>query len=90
MRARIIGYDLKEDVVQRCNEVAARYGYEGLHFVAADVTRDVLVRGRIPRISLKHMGPLLLIWGLAMYLWSGVLYLLQVSMVLRQLPKVSR
>jgi cell division protein FtsW (lipid II flippase) len=29
-------------------------------------TRDVLVRGRIPRISLKHMGPLLLIWGLAM------------------------
>jgi cell division protein FtsW (lipid II flippase) len=29
-------------------------------------TRDVLVRGRIPRISLKHFGPLLLIWGLAM------------------------
>src|SRR3954468_18578307 len=28
-----------------------------------------------------------LIWGLAMYLWSGVLYLIQVSMVLRQLPK---
>jgi cardiolipin synthase (CMP-forming) len=31
-----------------------------------------------------------LIWGLAMYLWSGVLYLIQVSMVLRQLPKVVR
>jgi cell division protein FtsW (lipid II flippase) len=29
-------------------------------------TRDVLVRGRIPRISIKHFGPLLLIWGLAM------------------------
>ena len=29
-------------------------------------TRDVLVRGRLPRISLKHLGPLLLIWGLAM------------------------
>jgi cell division protein FtsW (lipid II flippase) len=29
-------------------------------------TRDVLVRGRVPRISLKHLGPLLLIWGLAM------------------------
>src|ERR671936_1001287 len=29
-------------------------------------TRDVLVRGRIPRISLKHFGPLLLVWGLAM------------------------
>jgi cardiolipin synthase (CMP-forming) len=30
-----------------------------------------------------------MIWGLAMYLWSGVLYLIQVAMVIRQLPKVS-
>jgi cell division protein FtsW (lipid II flippase) len=28
--------------------------------------RDVLVQGRVPRISLKHLGPLLAIWGLAM------------------------
>jgi cell division protein FtsW (lipid II flippase) len=28
--------------------------------------RDVLVQGRLPRISLKHMGPLLLVWGAAM------------------------
>jgi cardiolipin synthase len=31
-----------------------------------------------------------LIWGIVMYLWSGVLYLIQVAMVVRQLPKVSR
>jgi cardiolipin synthase len=31
-----------------------------------------------------------LIWGMAMYLWSGVLYLIQVAMVVRRLPKVSR
>jgi cardiolipin synthase len=31
-----------------------------------------------------------LIWGLAMYLWSGVLYLIQVGMVVRDLPRVSR
>ncbi len=31
-----------------------------------------------------------LIWGLAMYLWSGVLYLIQVWMVMRQLPKVAK
>jgi cardiolipin synthase (CMP-forming) len=31
-----------------------------------------------------------LIWGLAMYLWSGVLYLIQVTMVMRRLPKVRR
>jgi cardiolipin synthase len=30
-----------------------------------------------------------LIWGLAMYLWSGVLYLLQVGMVARRMPRVS-
>jgi cell division protein FtsW (lipid II flippase) len=29
-------------------------------------TRDVLVQGRLPRLSLKHLGPLLLIWGVAM------------------------
>jgi cardiolipin synthase len=28
-----------------------------------------------------------LIWGLALYLWSGVLYLVQVAMVMRQMPK---
>ncbi|MEA2273277.1 MAG: hypothetical protein QOI98_1985, partial [Solirubrobacteraceae bacterium] len=29
-------------------------------------TRDVLVQGRLPRLSLKHLGPLLAIWGAAM------------------------
>ena len=31
-------------------------------------TRDVLVQGRFPRVSLKHLGPLLLIWGAAMFM----------------------
>jgi cell division protein FtsW (lipid II flippase) len=29
-------------------------------------TRDVLVRGRLPVLSLKHFGPLLAIWGMSM------------------------
>jgi cell division protein FtsW (lipid II flippase) len=29
-------------------------------------TRDVLVRGRFPHLSIKHLGPLLVIWGAAM------------------------
>lgn len=41
VRAKIIGYDLKEDVVAHCNEVAARYGYTDLQFVVADVSRGV-------------------------------------------------
>jgi cell division protein FtsW (lipid II flippase) len=28
--------------------------------------RDVLVRGRFPRLSMKHLGPLLVVWGGAM------------------------
>jgi cardiolipin synthase (CMP-forming) len=30
-----------------------------------------------------------LVWGLAMYLWSGVLYLIQVTMVVRRLPRAT-
>jgi cell division protein FtsW (lipid II flippase) len=29
-------------------------------------TREVLVQGRFPRLSMKHFGPLLLIWGASM------------------------
>jgi cardiolipin synthase (CMP-forming) len=28
-------------------------------------------------------------WGMALYLWSGVLYLVQVAMVMRRMPKVA-
>ncbi|MDT4935759.1 MAG: hypothetical protein QOK11_3651 [Pseudonocardiales bacterium] len=28
--------------------------------------REVLVQGRLPRVSLKHMGPLLVVWGASM------------------------
>jgi cell division protein FtsW (lipid II flippase) len=31
-------------------------------------TREVLVRGRIPRISPRHFGPLLVVWGASMLL----------------------
>ena len=37
--AEIVGYDLKEDVVAKCNDIAVKYGYGKLHFVAADVSR---------------------------------------------------
>lgn len=40
LQAEIIGYDIKSDVVQRCNEIAERYGYTGLHFILGDVSRD--------------------------------------------------
>lgn len=40
--AEIIGYDLKADVVERCNAIAARYGYNRLRFILGDVSRDTV------------------------------------------------
>lgn len=40
--ATVIGYDLKADVVAKCNELAAKYGYSKLRFVVADISRDKL------------------------------------------------
>lgn len=33
----IIGLDLKTDVIEHCNELAARYGFEKLHFYQGDI-----------------------------------------------------
>ncbi len=54
IRAKIIGYDLKADVVENCNAIAKRYGYNGLTFVVSDVTRDVLYGEKIDMIISLH------------------------------------
>ena len=53
-RVKIIGYDLKEDVVEHCNAVAEKYGYEGLRFVHADVSRDALYGEHVDMIVTLH------------------------------------
>lgn len=37
LKVRIIGLDLKEDVIAHCNEAAKKYGYEQLHFELGNI-----------------------------------------------------
>lgn len=54
IKAKIIGYDLKEDVVEECNKIARKYGYADLTFVKADVTKDVLTNEHIDMVITLH------------------------------------
>lgn len=50
----MIGYDLKADVVERCNAIAEKYGYTGLRFEVADVSRDTLTDRAIDLLVTLH------------------------------------
>ena len=50
----MIGYDLKEDVVKRCNAIARKYGYDKLRFLVADVTKDRLWDKEIDLLVTLH------------------------------------
>lgn len=54
INAKIIGYDLKADVVGKCNGIAKSYGYDNLTFVRSDVTKDVLYDEKIDMIVSLH------------------------------------
>lgn len=54
MNTKIIGYDLKKDVVEHCNKIAQKYHYDNLKFVVSDVTKDTLYDEKIDMIVTLH------------------------------------
>ena len=51
---KIIGYDLKKDVVESCNKIAEKYGCDNLKFVVSDVTKDTLYDEHIDMVISLH------------------------------------
>ena len=37
IKVKMIGLDLKDDVIKKCNDIAKRYNYENLHFELGDI-----------------------------------------------------
>lgn len=78
METEIIGYDLKEDVVERCNGIAARYGYTGLRFETADVTKDRLADTEIDMVVTLHACDVATDYALAYAIRRGVKHIFSV------------
>lgn len=74
IQAKIIGYDLKADVVQNCNEIAHKYGYENLRFEVANVERDVLCDDHIDMVVSLHACDTATDYALAYAVKKGVKY----------------
>lgn len=54
IKAKIIGYDIKQDVVSKCNNIANKYDYDGLVFELSDVKKDALYNGKIDMVITLH------------------------------------
>lgn len=52
--AKIIGYDLKQDVVENCNKIAEKYGYDNLKFYVNDVTKGEVYNGKVDMVITLH------------------------------------
>ena len=77
-KVRIIGYDLKADVVAHCNALAEKCGYGGLSFHVADVTRDVLSEEKITMVISLHACDVATDYALEYAIRRGVKYIFSV------------
>jgi len=54
MQVNVIGYDLKQDVVKYCNQMAQKYDYDNLRFYVNDVTKGDLYTGEVDMLITLH------------------------------------
>ena len=78
VKTRIIGYDLKEDVVEKCNLTARKYGYDGLTFIRADVGKDELTGEKIDMVITLHACDTATDFALDFAVKRGVKYIFSV------------
>ena len=78
IEAKIIGYDLKKDVVEKCNATARKYGYDNLHFVVADVKQDKLCDEHIDMVVSLHACDTATDYALNYAVKKGVKYIFSV------------
>ncbi len=53
-KVNIIGYDIKKDVVENCNNLVKKYNLTGINFVVSDVSKDKLYEGKIDMVVSLH------------------------------------
>lgn len=54
IKTKIIGYDLKSEVIKECQSIASRYGYSGIEFFEGDISRMELYAGNVDMIITLH------------------------------------
>ncbi len=54
VNAKVVGFDLKKDVVENCNNIAKKYGYDNLEFFVNDVTSDKVFSGKADMVITLH------------------------------------
>lgn len=77
-RVKIVGYDLKADVVAYCNSVAEKYGYDGLSFFAGDVSKGGLYEGEVDGVLTLHACDTATDYALAYAVQKGAEYIFSV------------
>jgi SAM-dependent methyltransferase len=78
VKAKVIGYDLKEDVVKNCNEIAERYGYSDLKFYVNDVTKGELYDGNVDMVITLHACDIATDFALFHAIQNGVSHIFSV------------